>query len=101
MPKGYWIARISVHDDDTYAKYVAENGPAYAAFGGRFLVRGGRFDAVEGEARDRNVVIEFPSYQAAVDCYNSDEYQRVRAFREAASEGELVIVEGFDAPQST
>lgn len=58
--KGYWIGRISTHDPDTYAKYVAGNGAAYAKFGGRMLVRGGKFDVSEGEARDRNVVIEFP-----------------------------------------
>lgn len=97
--KGYWIGRISTHDPDTYAKYVAGNGAAYAKFGGRMLVRGGKFDVSEGEARDRNVVIEFPSYQAALDCYHSTEYQSVIGFRQAASEGELIVVEGYDGPQ--
>lgn len=100
MPaKGYWIGRISTHDPDTYAKYVAGNCAAYAKFGGRMLVRGGKFDVSEGEARDRNVVIEFPSYQAALDCYHSPEYQSVIGFRQAASEGELIVVEGYDGPQ--
>ena len=97
--KGYWIGRISTHDPDPYAKYVAGNGAAYAKFGGRMLVRGGKFDVSEGEARDRNVVIEFPSYQAALDCYHSPEYKSVIGFRQAASEGELIVVEGYDGPQ--
>lgn len=97
--KGYWIARISVHDPDTYAKYAAGNGAAYAKFGGRLLVRGGQFDVSEGQARDRNVVIEFPSYQAALDCYHSPEYQSVIGFRHDASEGELLVVEGYEGAQ--
>lgn len=98
--KGYWIARMSVHDDDGYARYVAAANPVYASFGGQPIVRGGKFDIAEGEARPRNVVIEFPSYQAAIDCYNSEGYRAARAIRQAAAEGEVVVIEGYDSQPS-
>jgi len=99
MPKGYWIARVDVHDADAYKNYVAANGAAFAKFGGRFLVRGGTFDAVSGTARSRNVVIEFPSYEAARACCNSPEYQAARAKQAGGAEVDLVVVEGYDGPQ--
>ena len=96
MPKAYWIARIEVNDPDAYKEYVAGAAAAFRDYGAKFLVRGGRFEAAEGEARGRNVVIEFPSYRAAVDCYHSPIYQAARAHRLAAAIGEIVIVEGVD-----
>ena len=92
--KGYWIARITVREPERYPDYVKTATPAYQRFGARFLVRGGAHEAVEGEARARNVVIEFPSYQAALDCYNAPEYVAARAIRQQIADGELVIVEG-------
>jgi uncharacterized protein (DUF1330 family) len=99
MAKGYWIARLDVTDADAYKQYVAANGPALAAFGARFLVRAGAFEALEGTGRSRNVVIEFPSYQAALDCYRSPAYQAAARLRAAASSGELIVIEGYDGPQ--
>lgn len=99
MAKGYWIARVDVSDPDAYQRYVAANAAPFAEYGGRFLVRGGRSDAKEGTARLRNVVIEFPSYEAALGCYDSDGYREALKLREAASEGELLIIEGYDGPQ--
>ena len=96
MAKGYWIARVSVHDAERYKDYVAAGAEAFQKFGARFLVRGGHHQAMEGTARPRNVVIEFPSFQAAVDCWNSSEYARARAIRQSVSDGELVIVEGAE-----
>ncbi len=98
-PKGYWIGRIDVHDPEAYTGYVAAATPAYVRHGARFLVRGGAFDAVEGPARSRNVVIEFPTYQAALDCYHSAEYTAARAIRAACSDGELIVIAGHDGPQ--
>ena len=60
MTKGYWIARVDVKNEEGYRPYVAANPAIFKKFGGRFLVRGGKFDAVEGDSRARNVVIEFP-----------------------------------------
>jgi uncharacterized protein (DUF1330 family) len=99
MPKGYWIARVDVTDPDAYRQYVAANGVAFAKFGGRFLVRGGKFETMEGSSRQRNVVIEFPTYEAAHACWTSPEYKKVHKLRANASVGDLVIIEGYDGPQ--
>jgi uncharacterized protein (DUF1330 family) len=99
MPKGYWVARVDVHNMDAYKDYAASNGVAFAKFGGRFLVRGGQFQNPVGTSRSRNVVIEFPSYQAALDCWGSPEYQAARAKQQGGAEMDLVIIEGYDGPQ--
>ncbi len=99
MTKGYWIGRVDIADAEQYKKYVAANAEAFRKFGARFLVRAGRFETPEGTSRSRNVVIEFPSYQAALDCWKSPEYQAAMQFRLAASTIDLVIIEGYDGPQ--
>ncbi len=99
MAKGYWIARVDVTDPENYKKYVAANAAPLAKHGDRFLTRGGRFEAVEGAARARNVVLEFPSYQAALDCYRSPEYAKAMALRLDASEADILIIEGYDGVQ--
>lgn len=99
MAKGYWVARVDVRNAEAYKNYVAANGAAFAKFGGRFLVRGGAFEAPVGTARQRNIVIEFPSYKAALDCWNSPEYQAARAKQEGGADMDLVIIEGYDGPQ--
>jgi uncharacterized protein (DUF1330 family) len=96
MPKAYWVAHVDVTDPEAYKPYIAGAAPAFQQYGAKFLARGGQFFAAEGQARPRNVVIEFPSYQAAIDCYNSAVYQAARAHRLAASEADLVIVEGVE-----
>ena len=99
MPKGYWIARVDIADMDEYKKYVAANAAAFSKYGARFLVRAGMFELREGTSRSRNVVLEFPSYQAAQDCYNSPEYQAAMKFSLTASSGDLIIIEGYEGPQ--
>jgi uncharacterized protein (DUF1330 family) len=99
MPKGYWIVRIDVHDDKAYGAYRDANGAAFKKYGARFVVRGGKFENPEGQSRARNVVIEFPSHQAALDCYRSPEYQAALAHRQGATTADLVIIEGYDGPQ--
>ncbi|VTU21876.1 hypothetical protein H4CHR_00876 [Variovorax sp. PBS-H4] len=100
MAKGYWIARVDVADPEKYKAYVAANAEPFRKFGARFLVRGGEFENPEGSSRSRNVVLEFPSYQAAVDCWNSPEYQAAIALRASpVSTIDLVIIEGYDGPQ--
>ena len=98
MPKGYWIGRIDVHDLEAYKKYVAANGDAFAKYGANFLVRGGQFENPEGTSRSRNVVLEFESYEKALACYHSEEYQSIIGLRTAdgVSEGDMVIIEGYD-----
>lgn len=96
MPKGYWIGRVDVRDAERYKDYITAATPAYQEFGAKFLVRGGAIGASEGPTRGRNVVIEFPSYEAALACYNSATYTEARAIREALAEGELIVVKGYD-----
>lgn len=95
MPKGYWIANNIVHDAEAYERYKTANAAPFAKYGARFLIRGGRQEAKEGTVFPRTVVIEFPSYQAALDCYNSPEYAAAKALRTPVSEGRLIIVEGY------
>jgi uncharacterized protein (DUF1330 family) len=95
MPKAYWIARVDLHGDpETYKKYVQTATPAFQRHNAKFLARGGRTEVLEGKARARNVVIEFPSMEEALACYNSAEYTAARAIRQTVSEGEFVLVEG-------
>jgi uncharacterized protein (DUF1330 family) len=99
MAKGYWIARVDVADPEKYKAYIAANAEPFRKFGARFLVRSGRFENPEGSCRTRNVVIEFPSYQSAVDCWRSPEYQEAIKLRLPVSTIDLVIIEGYDGPQ--
>jgi uncharacterized protein (DUF1330 family) len=95
MPKGYWIAHIHVHDPERYKSYLAEAGPAYKEHGANLLVRGGQASEVWGSGLGaRHVVIEFESLEKAWACWNSEQYQKAKLHREAASTGNIVIVEG-------
>jgi uncharacterized protein (DUF1330 family) len=97
--KGYWIAHVDVTDPKGYQAYMAADMVPFGRFGGRFLVRGGRREVVEGKVRARTVVLEFPSYRAALDCYRSDDYQAAAALRKGKAELDLFIIEGCE-PQS-
>jgi uncharacterized protein (DUF1330 family) len=99
MAKGYWIARVDVTEPDAYKAYVAANAIAFAKYGARFIVRGGRFEAPEGSPRSRNVVLEFTDYQTALACYGSPEYAAAKAIRKGVAETDVVIVEGYDGAQ--
>jgi len=94
MPKGYWIVRVSVRDEARYPDYLAAARPAFEKFGARFLVRGGAFQAMEGHARERNVVVEFTDRATAIACYQSAEYQAARTLRQKYAESDFIIVEG-------
>ncbi|MBB3952288.1 MULTISPECIES: DUF1330 domain-containing protein [Aureimonas] len=94
MPKAYWIAHVDVHDPERYKDYVTTAAPAMQRHGAKFLARGGPFRDLEGDARARNVVIEFASMEEALACYNSPEYQEAKRLRQEVSDAELLIVEG-------
>ena len=94
MPKGYVIGRVTVTDPEAYADYAKAATAAIHHHGGRPLVRGGAFEPLEGEARPRNVVIEFDSMEQARTYYHSPEYQAAKAKRDGACVVELVLVEG-------
>jgi uncharacterized protein (DUF1330 family) len=99
MPKGYWIAQLDIHDAEPYKAYIAANQVPFRKFGARYVVRAGRFEAPEGKARQRHVVIEFPTYQAALDCWRSPEYQAAIKLRAPYSTADLVIIEGYEGAQ--
>ena len=101
MAKGYWVAFADVNDPEGYKAYIAENAKAFRKYGGRFLTRGGQSEAPEGKPRSRAVVIEFPSYAAALECYHSSEYAAAMALRQGKSVMDLAIVEGYAGPQPT
>jgi uncharacterized protein (DUF1330 family) len=94
MAKGYWIARVDVHDAERYKDYISTAKPAFERYGAIFLARGGKTEAVEGASRARNVVIEFPTFQDALDCYNSVEYQAAVKIRQEVADGEILLIEG-------
>lgn len=96
MPKAYLIARVTVTNPDAYAEYAKGASEAIRKYNGRPLVRGGACEALEGEARPRNVVIEFESMEQARTYYNSPEYQAAKAKRDGACIAEFVIVEGVE-----
>ena len=93
--KGYWIVQVDVPDADAYKHLVANQAP-FGQFGARYLVRGGRRDVMEGSARDRIVVLEFLSFEAALACYRSPEYQAAKKLRDGKAEADVIVTEGYD-----
>ena len=96
MPKAYWIAHVDVSDPEVYDRYRAANAAPFAKYGAKFIVRGGAQQQCEGATKSRTVVIEFADLATARACYDSPEYQAAKAIREDVSEGDLIIVEGYD-----
>lgn len=99
MAKGYWIGHVDIADPQRYKEYVAANAEPLNTFGGRFLVRAGEFLAVEGSSRMRHVVVEFPTYQAAIECWKSPQYQAAIRIRQSAATTDLLVIEGYEGPQ--
>lgn len=94
MPKGYIIGHITVRDPEAYKEYIERDTPILAALGGRFVVRGGQSEMVEGETFQRHVVIEFPSYAEALAAYRDPEYQEVADIRKRTADSVIIVVEG-------
>ena len=88
-----WIANVHVTDPDNYMKYAALATTATETFGGVFLARSGRHVQLEGRDRARNVVARFPSFEAAVACYQSPDYQAALVHAKGASERDLMVLE--------
>lgn len=94
MSKAYWIVRVSVRDEARYPDYLAAAKPAFEKFGARFIVRGGAFEAMEGHARERNVVVEFADRATATACYRSPEYDAAKTIRQKYAEADFIIIDG-------
>jgi uncharacterized protein (DUF1330 family) len=99
MTKGYWVARVDVDNTEAYDRYRALNAKAFARFGGRFIVRGPAGKVAKGTPRKHNVVVEFDSYETAVNCYDSPEYQAALEHLKDVGPTDLVIVGGYEGPQ--
>ena len=91
----YVFAQIEVTDPATYDDYRKQVLPTVTKFGGRFIVRGGKVDAKEGDWKpERMIALEFPSMEQAQKWYHSAEYAPLIKLRQKASKGKLIIVEG-------
>ena len=93
--KGYWIARVSIKNQDAYKSYAQLAKPAIEKYNGRYLARGGKQKILEGLDLERAVIVEFPSMAKALECYYSKEYAEAKSHREGAAEFHGVIVEGI------
>ncbi|RWK43592.1 DUF1330 domain-containing protein [Mesorhizobium sp.] len=92
--KGYWMAMVDVRDPEGYKRYIDANAAAFAKYGAKFPVRAGRYANPEGPTGNRHVLVEFETYDKAIECYESPEYREALKYRLAASTGHFVIVEG-------
>ncbi len=99
MAKGSWVAFADLTDPDGYKAYIQENAKAFKKYGGRCRVRGGPSETREGKPRSRTVVIEFPTYEAALQCYRSPEYAKALTLRQGKAIMDLVVVQGYEGAQ--
>lgn len=92
----YIIADVQITDPDTYWTYRSQTPPIVKQYGGRFIVRGGEVQALEGDWQaGRVVVIEFPDVAAARRFYDSPEYRQIIGFRQRAADSRIILVEGY------
>ena len=94
MPKGYIVAQIDVSDAAAFEEYRALVPATIEKFGGRYLVRGGQQEQLEGSNNPRTVILEFESFDRAREWYYSPDYEKPKAMRQAASKGNAILVEG-------
>ncbi len=95
--KGYWIALYKKIDNAKNLKdYSTKVTPIIESYGGKPLVRGGKYKFLEGEEFLRTVVWEFPSYKKAIECHNSKKYQDGWALAKNTTYRNLQIIEGFN-----
>tara|TARA_B100000959_G_scaffold98931_1_gene104621 strand:+ start:1157 stop:1453 length:297 start_codon:yes stop_codon:yes gene_type:complete len=94
--KGYWIALYKqINNIDNLKNYGIKVTPIIKSFGGKPLVRGGKYQRIEGEDFSRTVIWEFPNFQKAIECHESKEYQDGWNLAKNTTERNLQIVEGF------
>ncbi len=95
MP-AYILGRVNVTDPEQYAKYMQLTPAAIATYGGKFIVRGGTKETLEGpEETNRVVVLEFPNYERAKEFFNSSEYQAAKSLRIGAADAQFVLIDGY------
>tara|TARA_B100001121_G_scaffold28714_1_gene23043 strand:- start:207 stop:497 length:291 start_codon:yes stop_codon:yes gene_type:complete len=96
MPKGYWVAKANITNDEKLSRYGKQAEITIEKYGGRFLVRGGRHETKEGADYSRNVVVEFDSYEKALTAYSSEEYKKALQLLEGGADRMYAIVEGYE-----
>jgi uncharacterized protein (DUF1330 family) len=95
--KGYLIANLDIQDQPTFQRYREEVVPLIQKYGGRYIIRGGEVEDLEGHlGLKRLIVLEFPSLDAARAFYNSPEYQPVKAIRLQSAASEVALILGYD-----
>ncbi|WP_420564070.1 DUF1330 domain-containing protein [Thalassobaculum sp.] len=97
MAFGYVIVQVDVKDPETFEAYRAQVPATIAQYGGEYLVRGGKFEKLEGaEPLGRMVALKFPSYEQAKAWYHSEEYKGPKELRQSCSVANAILVEGVD-----
>ena len=96
MKKGYLIVRINISDTELFQQYPPLSTKAVEKFGGKYLIRGGKFEVVEGNwPVERTTVVEFESFDKAKEFYNSLEYQDAKKVRQESAESDFILIEGY------
>ena len=93
----YMIAQLEITDAETFKRYSEQVAATVQQYGGRYLVRGGSVETLEGAVSGRRlVVVEFDSKESAKRWYSSEEYVPLIKLRQSASEGDIVLVDGIE-----
>jgi len=96
MKKGYWISLyVKVDNQENLKKYAETVTPIIKSFGGNPLVRGGKHETFNGDDFIRTVIWEFPSYEKAIECHNSEEYQAGWSLAKETTTRHMQVIEGF------
>jgi uncharacterized protein (DUF1330 family) len=96
----YIVVEIAIQDAETYERYKLLAPPSIAAYGGRYLVRGGAVEVLEGSWKPpRFVILEFPTVERARAWWSSPEYAPAKALRQASTQTDMLLVEGLSGPQ--
>ncbi len=96
MKKGYIIVRVSILDSNLFQKYPPLSTEAMKKYGGKYIIRGGKTDVLEGEwPVDRTTVVEFESFENAKKCYESLEYSKAMKIRQKSAKSDLILIEGY------
>ncbi|WP_240769910.1 DUF1330 domain-containing protein [Pantoea agglomerans] len=95
MMSAYWIAHVNINDAQQYQNYIDLAPLAFNKYQAKFIARGENATSLEGEKFTKHVVIEFPDYQTALDCYHSEEYQLAKKQRKDIAKAMITIVDGL------
>ena len=95
MVPGYVIAEVDVTDPATFQKYAEKAPGTIAQYGGHYVIRGGKFDSIEGDAPKRFVVIQFDSVEKAKAWEDSPEYEAIKPIRHSSAKSRVFIIEGY------